>query len=106
MIAQSNASKDVPLGSLLVLLLALLAIVVIGLVIVTQVKKRMDNADAPSITSGFTLSDLRRLHKAGQVSDQEFEIAKLRVVEAAKRAAERASAKQSGKPGTDDISAK
>jgi hypothetical protein len=38
---------------------------------------------------GFTLGDLRHLHKSGQISKEEFDKAKEKVVAAAKRAAER-----------------
>jgi hypothetical protein len=53
--------------------------------------------------AGFTLSDLRRLHKSGQMSDAEFERAKAKVVEAARRATEReqvaAAARAAGAAG-------
>ena len=39
--------------------------------------------------TGFTLSDLRQLHKAGKMTDREFELAKAKILEAAKRASER-----------------
>src|SRR3712207_8783046 len=45
-------------------------------------------------SAGFTLADLRQLHKSGQMTDEEFEKAKSKVVEAAKRAAERAAQRQ------------
>jgi len=38
---------------------------------------------------GFTLGDLRQLHKSGRLSAEEFERAKEKIVAAAKRAAER-----------------
>lgn len=68
--------------------LALLVLVIVGLILVTQVKRRLQQDDAP-ISAGFTLSDLRQMHKSGQMSDEEFEKAKSLVVGAAKRAAER-----------------
>jgi hypothetical protein len=68
--------------------LALLGVVAVGLVVVSKVKRRLQDPDAP-VSLGFTLSDLRQLHKNGQMSDEEFERAKAKVVEAAKKAAER-----------------
>src|SRR5580698_8003810 len=38
---------------------------------------------------GFTLGDLRHLHKTGQLSDEEFNRAKEKIVAAAQRAAQR-----------------
>jgi hypothetical protein len=58
---------------------------------VWQERRRLTQPDESSGT-GFTLSDLRRLHKSGQMTDEEFERAKAKVVEAARRAAERDAA--------------
>lgn len=68
--------------------LLLVVFIVIGWVTVWQVRRRLTKADETS-GAGFTLSDLRQLHKSGQMSDAEFERAKARVVDAAKRAAQR-----------------
>ncbi len=68
--------------------LALLGVLALGLVVVSKVKRRLQEPDQP-VSMGFTLSDLRQLHKSGQMSDEEFERAKAKVVEAAKKAAER-----------------
>ena len=68
--------------------LALLGVLAVGLVVVSKVKRRLQEPDQP-VTLGFTLSDLRQLHKIGQMTDEEFERAKAKVVEAAKKAAER-----------------
>ena len=65
----------------------------IGFVVVTQIKRRMQTPDEPA-GSGFSLSDLRRLYEEGQMSAEEFEKAKGKVVEAAKRAMERADARR------------
>ena len=37
-----------------------------------------------SASGGFTLSDLRRMHKEGRMTDEEFEKAKMLIVGAAK----------------------
>jgi hypothetical protein len=78
--------------------LALMGLVIAGLVVVSKVKKRMQQSDQP-VSAGFTLSDLRQLHKSGQMSDEEFERAKAKVIEAAKRAAERDAARTAGAAG-------
>jgi hypothetical protein len=85
-------TSDVILWSLL-----LIGLIVAGWLTVWQVKRRMQGTDEVLGNAGFTLSDLRRLHKSGQMSDEEFEKAKARVVDAARRAAARDEAQKSGK---------
>ena len=68
--------------------LALIGVLAVGLVVVSKVKRRLQEPDQPS-SMGFTLSDLRQLHKSGQMTDEEFEKAKVKIIEAAKKAAER-----------------
>jgi uncharacterized membrane protein len=81
------------------------SVVLIGLLLaafvaVAQVKKRLIRSDDTS-GSGFSLSELRRLHREGKMSDEEFEKAKLVIVGAAQRAAERQAAEaQAKKPST------
>jgi hypothetical protein len=68
--------------------LVLVAFLVLGFYAVAKVKqwaRRQD--DAPAI--GFTLGDLRSLHKSGKLSTEEYEKAKGLIVEAAKRAEQR-----------------
>jgi hypothetical protein len=43
---------------------------------------------------GFSLSDLRQLHKSGKMTDEEFERAKAQVVQGIQRAAARQAAAQ------------
>jgi len=69
-------------------LLVLLGLLVAGFVAVAQVKRRLMRHEDPS-GPGFTLSDLRALHRSGKMTDAEFEKAKEVVVAAAKKAAER-----------------
>ena len=71
--------------------LILMALIVAGWVTVWQVRRRMTRPDETAGT-GFTLSDLRQLHKSGQMSDEEFERAKAKVVDAARRATAREAA--------------
>lgn len=83
-------TQDVPLQKIIVLLLVVLGVVVVGLVVVSRVKKQLQSSDEPNpVATGFTLSDLRQMHKAGKMSDAEFEKAKAKVIDAARRAAER-----------------
>lgn len=57
----------------------LLVFVVVAMGVLVWIRKRMSpNEDFHG--EGFTLSDLRRLHKAGQLTDEEFERAKAQMV--------------------------
>ena len=78
---------ELPVGSIIKLSLLLVVLVVAGWVTVLQVRRRLTSPDETSGV-GFTLSDLRQLHRSGQMSDEEFERAKAKVVDAAKRVAE------------------
>ena len=82
---------EFPAASVIKLSLVLVALVIAGWITVWQVRRRLTQPDESS-GAGFTLSDLRRLHKSGQMSDAEFERAKAKVVEAARAAAERDAA--------------
>jgi hypothetical protein len=53
---------------------------------VTMWVKRHFAEPDPTVGAGFTLSDLRHLHKAGQISDLEFQKAKEMVLSLAQTA--------------------
>jgi len=69
-------------------LLVLVGCLVVGFVAVAQVKKWVTTPEETS-GAGFSLSDLRALHKSGKLSTEEYEKTKTLIVEAAKRAAQR-----------------
>lgn len=71
--------------------IVLVGLLLAGFIAVAQVKKRLVRTDDIS-GSGFTLSDLRALHRAGKMSDEEFDKAKQVILGAAQRAAERQAA--------------
>lgn len=77
----------------------LVLLLLLGFLVVARLRRRLQEPDAPAAGAGFTLADLRQLHKNGQMSTEEFERAKAKVVENAKRAAER-DAQRSRQPGT------
>jgi len=60
--------------------LVLIAIVVAGLLVVTLVKKRIQQPDEP-ISIGFSLEDLRQMYKDGKLSAEEFERAKQKLLQ-------------------------
>ena len=66
----------------------LLLALVLGMVAAARLKRRLRQDDVqPAAASGFTLSDLRQMHRSGQLTDAEFERAKEKVVAAAQKAA-------------------
>ena len=75
-------------GSVFFWLGALLVLVVGLFVLVVWVRRRLSPKE-DFHGEGFTLGDLRRLHKAGQLSDEEFEKAKAVMIAAAQAAAQR-----------------
>jgi len=83
MLAQVHDTSSIVVWSLL-----LIGLIVAGWLTVWQVRRRLQR-DETLGNAGFTLSDLRRLHKSGQMNDEEFERAKATVVDAARKAAER-----------------
>ena len=94
----SHMLSDIPVTSIIQLSLGLLALIFVGWLTVWQVRRRLTRPDETS-GAGFTLSDLRQLHKSGQMTDAEFERAKAKVVEAARRASERDQARAAAAAG-------
>jgi hypothetical protein len=80
-------------GTIIMWSLLLIGLIVAGWVTVLQIKRRLQKPDVTA-GAGFTLSDLRQLHKSGQMSTEEFERAKAKVVDAARRATAREAAAQ------------
>ncbi len=73
----------------MVLLLALLmGLSILAFVAVMRIRKMVFSQDTNASSGGFTLHDLRQLRDAGTLTEQEFEVARDKVVAAAKKAAE------------------
>lgn len=64
-------------------LLALAVIAVIGWVAISRIRAWMKPTE--DTDEGFTLSDLRRLHREGALSDEEFERAQAQIIDAVRR---------------------
>ena len=64
--------------------------------------RRWMNADDTTSSEGFTLSDLRRLHKEGKMTDGEFESAKAILIGSLKAAA----AKQANTSGEGPVTSR
>ena len=85
-LGQSGDPSDVFVGAFFLVLL-----LVGGFIALMYVKKWLKDQEEPSGDIGFTLGDLRRLHQNGQMSDEEFEKARVQMIAATQRAAERAA---------------
>jgi hypothetical protein len=71
-------------GSIIFWLLVLLVLIVLGFLAAMFVKRwLMDSPEEPR-RAGFTLSDLRQMHKNGQMTDEQFERARQRIISASK----------------------
>jgi hypothetical protein len=67
----------------------ILILLVVGMAAAARLRRRVRQDDAPAPALGFTLSDLRQMHRAGQLTDDEFNKAKEKIVAASQAAAER-----------------
>jgi hypothetical protein len=75
MIAAAN-----DLSSVFVWSFVLIAAVIAGFILVAWAKRRLKADDEPAAPAGFTLADLREMHRAGQITTEEFERARSKMV--------------------------
>lgn len=59
-------------------LFALILVVVVGWFVIARIRNWMRADEGPS--EAFTLEDLRKLHRSGQISDEEYERAKAMMI--------------------------
>jgi hypothetical protein len=88
---ESNLADADPVGIVFACVF-LLIVVLAGAYFVIWLRRRMwssDDFDVP--TTGFTLGDLRQLHRDGMITDAEFQHARDKVVAAAQKAAQKDS---------------
>ena len=96
-------------GSILIWSFILIALVVVGFLGALYVKKWTAQVEEPDDGAGFTLGDLRRLHKEGKITGDEFEKASVQMISATRRAVARSAemaaetAKQRGIPVATDV---
>ena len=79
--ATSNSSKA--FSSVVFWSVGLIGLVILMAVLIMWVRRQMSPKDDPQ-PQGFTLADLRELHRKGQMSDAEFERAKGLLVQSLK----------------------
>lgn len=63
--------------------LAVVVFILVGFVVVARLRHWLKEDDTP-VGIGFTLSDLRQLHREGKMSDEEFEKAREKMIAAGK----------------------
>lgn len=73
------------------------AVVILGFVISRTVRKRIDDLGG---NETFTLSDLRHLHNQGQLTDAEFDRAKVATINRQHAAMDREDLPLQGRPST------
>jgi hypothetical protein len=81
LIAQQSAESILPVFGWSLVLICLL---VGGFFAISKLRQWLREDDTPAPAIGFTLSDLRQLHRQGQMTDEEFERAKAKIVGNAK----------------------
>lgn len=91
-------ASNLPQGRILVLSLVMVVALLAAIPVVLYLKRWLQKEDEP-VSAGFTLSDLRQMHKSGQMTDAEFERAKAQIVDAARRASERMAAARAASTG-------
>ena len=81
LIAQQRGESILPVFGWSLVLICLL---VGGFFAIAKLRQWLREDDTPAPAIGFTLSDLRQLHRQGQMTDEEFERAKAKIVGSAK----------------------
>jgi hypothetical protein len=79
------AAQENALSSVFVWSLVLVAVVIGGFWLVSILKRRLKSGDDEPASIGFTLSDLREMHRSGQLSDAEFERARTKMAASLKK---------------------
>jgi hypothetical protein len=81
----ADANYSAALFRMGIVLAALMAACIVCLAVAMAMRKRLKDNEPPHAEVGFTLSDLRQLHRTGKLSTEEFERAKGKIVAAARR---------------------
>jgi hypothetical protein len=66
----------------------LIALVVVAFLAYVQFKRWMSDSAPTSSSPGFTLSDLRQMHREGKMTDEEYQQARDKMVSSAKKMAD------------------
>lgn len=95
LIAAANPGSTA-FGELLPWLIVLLVLAIVGGLVIMALRRWVRSPDAAP-KEGFTLHELRQLHAAGQLSDEEFQRAKAALIERVKGA----TSENAAEPGSD-----
>jgi uncharacterized membrane protein len=79
-------AEQSPVGPILVWSLVLFVTVIVGFVLVSWAKRRLTASEESP--SGFSLAELRELHRSGRLSDQEYARARERLLASMQRASD------------------
>ena len=79
----------------------LIGILLVLFLVVSAIRRSMRSDEASGGSAGFTLGDLRSLHRQGKMTDEEFEKAKALLIGQTRRDTERALEAKSQKLKTD-----
>ncbi len=100
LISTSSLTAEDVFSRVLPWLIGLTVIVVIGGIVLTAIRRSMRSGTTKH--EGYTLGDLREMRSRGQLTDEEFEKAKAKVIEAMQEG----TSGNSGKDNPDKISPK
>jgi hypothetical protein len=77
-LAQSNV------GPVLVRSLVMIGLIIVAFLLVVRLRRWLTDDDPGPAAAGFSLSDLKQLHREGKISTEEFERARAKMVGAAR----------------------
>lgn len=79
------AQMSEALGRVIFWSLVLMGVLIALFVVTIKIRRWSNQTTQDTAGQGFTLSSLREMHRQGQISDEEFERAKARIVAGARR---------------------
>jgi hypothetical protein len=100
----TDSSNPKNIGSIFLWSGVLIAFLLVAFAAYSYFKRWMTQVDEPG-GAGFTLSDLRELHRQGKMSDAEFEQTKAMMLGSAKKMADQMPAVLPRKPGNQGAAA-
>jgi hypothetical protein len=90
------------MGEVLLWLLVLIGLVVVAAMLVLYLRKWYSSPDSTP-SAGFTLGDIRQLHRDGQMTDEEFERAKALILGQTRRQLHETPAESKNDPRPPDV---
>lgn len=97
-----HLGQSTSVGSVFFWLFVLMGLLIVAGVGVLWFRRWYRSEESPEAV-GFTLGDLRQLHREGQMSDDEFERAKAQIIAGTRRALERDAAEAGASEGAPPV---